>query len=159
MIVSDLMTKNPGSVKTHDTLSAAVQIMWNADCGAVPVVDDAGQLIGIVTDRDICIASWSRGLAPNGIFVGEAMTPDPACCSPKDPIAQAAEIMRSKQIRRLPVVDSAQRLVGILSLADIVRVTTDSPTRDRDVSTHGLASTMAGICLPASSSEQVAAFV
>jgi CBS domain-containing protein len=160
MIVSDLMTKNPGFVITDDALSAAVQIMWDADCGAVPVVDDADKLIGIVTDRDICIATWSRGLAPNAIFVGEAMTQDPARCGPRDPISQAAEIMRSKQIRRLPVVDSEQRLVGILSLADIVRVTSDSSARDRDISTHGLASTMAGICSrPWASTGQVAAFV
>jgi CBS domain-containing protein len=153
MIVSELMTRKPARVNTDETLSAAVQIMWEADCGAVPVVqDDAGKLVGIITDRDICIASWSRGLAPNAIFVGEVMSRNPVTCGPNDSIAHASETMQNKQIRRIPVVDSERHLIGMLSLADIARVTSDRKTSERDVSSSGLASTLAAISRsPASS--------
>jgi CBS domain-containing protein len=149
MIVADLMTRDPASVRTHETLAAAAKIMWDSDCGAVPVVgSDEKRLVGIITDRDICMAAWSRSLAPNAIFVGEAMSRDPVRCGPNDTVARATEQMRSKQIRRIPVVDSEERLVGIISLSDIARATcgTSAPSSDRDLSSDGLASTLAGIC-------------
>jgi CBS domain-containing protein len=149
MIVADLMTRNAASVRSGQTLAAAAQLMWDCDCGAVPVIESVGdKAIGILTDRDICMATWSRGLPPGSIFVDEVMSHDLVRCTPQDAISRVEALMRSKQIRRIPVVDADQHLVGILSLADIARATTDSPARrsDGDLSSDGLATTLAGIC-------------
>jgi CBS domain-containing protein len=149
MIVGDLMTRNAASVRSGQTLAAAAQTMWDCDCGAVPVIESEGdKVIGMVTDRDICMATWSRGLPPGAISVDEVMSQDLVRCTPQDTILRAEALMRSKQVRRIPVVDSGQHLVGILSLADIARATTDTPVRrsDGDLSTDGLATTLAGIC-------------
>jgi CBS domain-containing protein len=149
MIVADLMTRNVASVRSGQTLATAAQIMWDSDCGAVPVIESKGdRVMSMLTDRDICMATWSRDLPPGSILVDEVMSQDLVRCTPQDTIAAVEALMRSNQIRRVPVVDSGQRLVGILSLADIVRAATDSPARlsDEDLSSDGLATTLAGIC-------------
>jgi CBS domain-containing protein len=149
MIVADLMTRNPASVRSGQTLASAAQVLWDCDCGAVPVVEqDTGKVIGIVTDRDICMATWSRGLSPSSIFVDEVMSRGVVSCGPQDTILRAETLMLAKQIRRIPVLNADQRLVGILSLADIARATSDSSPRrsDGQLSSEGLATTLAGIC-------------
>src|SRR5260221_9521661 len=124
MNVEDLMTQNVALVRPEQTLGMAAQLMWDCDCGALPVVErDSAKVVGMITDRDICMAAWSRGQAPNVIFVGEVMSREVATCHPDDTIAHAESSMRGSQVRRLPVVDGAQRLIGILSLADIARAT------------------------------------
>ena len=92
--------------------------MWDCDCGAVPVIDDDGRAIAVVTDRDICMAALMRDRAPSAIPVAEAMSRDLKSCGPDDEVATAEEIMRAHQIRRLPIVDRDRRPVGMLSLAD-----------------------------------------
>jgi CBS domain-containing protein len=148
MIVEDLMTWKAASVHPEQTLDSAAQLMWDCDCGAVPVVDEDARVVGIVTDRDICMATWSRGRAPGRISVAEVMSRGIFCCRPEDSIFGAEALMRANQIRRLPVVDRERRLVGILSLADIARAAEAAPKfgMDRDASGDGLATTLAGIC-------------
>jgi len=120
--VMDLMTPRVISVRATDPLSAAAQVMWQQDCGVVPVLaDDDARVVGVVTDRDICMATWSRNLAPSAILARDAMSTDLAYCSPNDTVAEAEALMRSHQIRRLPVLNSKAELVGILSIADITR--------------------------------------
>jgi len=149
MIVADLMTRNASTVRSGQTLAAAAQLMWDCDCGAVPVVENEGdRVIGMLTDRDICMASWSRDLPPSSIFVDDVMSRDLVQCSPRDTVSRVETLMRAKQIRRIPVVDSNQHLVGILSLADIARATSDSSAlrSDGELSSRGLATTLADIC-------------
>lgn len=149
MIVADLMTRNPASVQSGQTLATAAEFMWACDCGAVPVVQqETGKVIGIITDRDICMATWSRGLAPGSISVDEVMSRDVVSCGSQDTILRAETLMLAKQIRRIPVLDSDERLVGMLSLADIARATSESSGRrsDGQLSSDGLATTLAGIC-------------
>jgi CBS domain-containing protein len=149
MLVEDLMTRNPASVRSDQTLALAARLMWDCDCGSLPVVDDNGKVLGMLTDRDICMATWSRGLAPGAISVREVMSENPISCQPRDAIARVESAMRTNQIRRLPVVDSEQRLLGILSLADIARAAgaTSKFDADRDLSGDVLATTLAGICM------------
>jgi CBS domain-containing protein len=148
MIVADLMTRNAATIRSGQTLAGAAQLMWDCDCGAVPVVErDGDKVIGMVTDRDICMATWSRNLPPSSIFVDEVMSTELVRCSAQDSIARAGALMRSNQIRRIPVVDSSERLVGILSLADIARAKDFAESRsDPELSSDGLATTLAGIC-------------
>ena len=120
--VMDLMTPRVMCIRVTDSLAAAAEVMWQHDCGIVPVLkEDGGRVVGVVTDRDICMATWSRNVAPSAIVASEAMSTDLAYCSPNDSIADAEALMRSYQIRRLPVLNSQQELVGILSIADIAR--------------------------------------
>jgi CBS domain-containing protein len=150
MIVQDLMTRTPASVRPAQNLADAAQLLWDCDCGALPVVDGETQkLIGMLTDRDICMATWSRGKAPGAISVSEVMSPQVIACRPSDTIRRAETIMSENQIRRLPVVDSEQRLQGILSLADIARATESAARVGAigDPSGDGLVATLAGICV------------
>lgn len=120
--VMDLMTPRVISVRDGDALSVAAQVMWQQDCGIVPVLaEDGARVVGVLTDRDICMATWSRNLPPSAISCKDAMSTDPTCCSPHDSVAEAETLMRSHQVRRLPVVNAQAELVGILSIADITR--------------------------------------
>jgi CBS domain-containing protein len=147
MKVSDIMTKDTACVRSHEPLSAAARIMWECDCGAVPVVDDTGaRLIGILTDRDICMAVWSKDRVPASIPVHEVMTRDVIRCGPNDSVTSAESLMRSKQIRRLPITSEDGRLIGILSLADIVRRGRSGVSPgNAELSSSEIAATLAGI--------------
>jgi CBS domain-containing protein len=149
MIVADLMTKNAISVTPDSRLADAAHLMWEHDCGALPVIEPAsGTVVGMVTDRDICMACWSRGRAPSEIFVSDAMSQHIVHCHPSETIERAEIVMHANQIRRLPVVDADEHLLGILSLADIVRATEAAPKTNHSdgLSTEKVTSTLAGIC-------------
>lgn len=120
MDIQKIMTTTVSCVRSGDTLSAAARVMWDCDCGSVPVVDPASdEVVGIITDRDICIATWSHDERPSAISVSEAMSSDVVTCLATDSVASVETLMRSKQVRRVPVVDRHRRLVGIVSLGDI----------------------------------------
>jgi CBS domain-containing protein len=119
--VKAIMTDAVSSCSPDDTLNAAAQRMWDEDCGAVPVVASDGKLAGIVTDRDICMAAYTKGLPLSAIRVKDAMARHVHTCNPDDTLARAATLMAEAQVRRLPVIDAERRLIGIVSLADIAR--------------------------------------
>src|SRR5690606_12784324 len=119
MNVAQLMTSPAATCRSTDTLNRAAQIMWERDCGTVPVVDDEGRPIATVTDRDICMATYTQGRALPDIPVSLAMSQTIVTCHKDEPLAKAESLMRTQKIRRLPVVDDDGRVVGILSLSDI----------------------------------------
>lgn len=148
MKVRDLMTQSVASVSSDDCLSSAARMMWECDCGAIPVVRD-GRVLGMITDRDICMASWIRNQPLSEIGVADSMSRELFSCSPDDNVSVAERLMQSRQIRRLPVIDKEGRLIGILSLADIVRGSERTGGRGvSDVSSSEVASTLATICQP-----------
>jgi CBS domain-containing protein len=151
MKVRDLMTTSVASVRSREPLSAAARLMWDCDCGAVPVTEeDSDRIIGMITDRDICIASWSKDRAPSSIPIAEAMSRELFHCTPEQSLSSAEMLMRSRKIRRIPVLDGHQRLVGILSLADIVTRSQHAgmrPAASELVATE-IAATLANICQP-----------
>ena len=108
-----LITVRPG-----DTLQSAAQLMDELNVGVLPVVD-GGELIGILTDRDIVIRSTSAGQDPNTAKVSDAMTTDAQTLQEDASVEEAVEIMEERQLRRVPVVNGAGRLVGIVSLGDL----------------------------------------
>lgn len=119
--VDDLMCRSVESCTTDSDLTAAAMIMWRRDCGIVPVIEETnGRTVGVITDRDICMAVATKGRPASQITVGETMSHDVFCCRPEDTLASALDTMRSRKVRRLPVVDEANRLRGILSLNDVV---------------------------------------
>jgi len=147
MKIRDLMTKKVASVRATDSTALAARLMWDCDCGAVPVLDGDGRAIAMITDRDICMAALMRDRPPSAIAVSEAMSRELQCCGPDDSVAAAEELMRRHQIRRVPIVDRDGRPLGLLSLADIVRATDRHRGRtDRQVPPEEIAVTLADIC-------------
>jgi CBS domain-containing protein len=120
MKVQDIMTSEVETCSPESDLGAAATIMWRRDCGSVPVVDAEGRVVGMITDRDICMAAATRNKLASEIKVGEVISGRVYACSPDDRIGDAMETMQSAQLRRLPVVDDDGKLHGILSINDLV---------------------------------------
>jgi len=118
------MTREPKSCRPWDSLEAAAQVMWDRDCGCVPVVDEGNRVLAMITDRDACMAAYTQGKALRDIPVSCAMSKELYVCEAQELVTYAENTMRSRQVRRLPVIDDAGALVGILSLNDITRVQT-----------------------------------
>ena len=116
--VKDLMTTAVRSCHPDDTLERAAQLMWEGDVGCVPVLDAEAHVIGMVTDRDVCMAAYTQGTDLASRSVACAMSKQVFSCTPNDSVALAEERMRAVQVRRLPVVEDG-RLVGLLSLNDL----------------------------------------
>ena len=121
LVVRSIMTDAVHACSPDEPLHVAARHMWEHDCGAVPVLSSDGKLAGIVTDRDICMAAYTKGLPLHAIPTRDAMARHVHACGPDDTLERAANLMADAQVRRLPVVDAEQRLVGIVSLADIAR--------------------------------------
>jgi CBS domain-containing protein len=147
MRVREIMSPQPQTCRVHDTAKRAAEIMWEHDCGVVPVVDDDGRVCGIVTDRDLCMAAYFQGTTLADIPVSAAMSREVISCSPDDPIAHAERLMGERQVHRLPVVDDRQSPIGLLSLSDVARRVSQSGTSRLQEGREFL-ETMAAICQP-----------
>lgn len=120
MKVREIMTGEVGSCGLETNLAAVARIMWEKDCGSVPVLDHEGRVIGIVTDRDICMALTTRNNLASELTVGDVVAGTIKTCAPDDDVSAALKTMRNDQLRRLPVVDSEGKLAGMLSLNDVI---------------------------------------
>jgi CBS domain-containing protein len=118
--VRSVMTSQVRSCGPDDSLAEVAQSMWNGDCGAIPVVAEA-KLLGMITDRDVCMATFTQGEAPAKLRVKGAMSKVAFSCAPDDSIEAVLETMASQRVRRVPVVTADAKLVGIVTIADIVR--------------------------------------
>jgi CBS domain-containing protein len=148
MRVEELMAKEVRTCGPDDPINEAARIMWEADCGCVPVVE-RGRLVGMLTDRDACMAAYTKGRGFLEIPVREAMSRAVRTCSPGDDVESALETLREAKVRRLPVVDENCRLVGLFSLSDAARaVPTLRTLRARRQAGEQLATTVAAICEP-----------
>lgn len=146
MKIEELMTKQVQSCRAQDTLARAAQIMWEQDCGVVPVVDDEERVIGMLTDRDGFMATYTQGRRLDEVAVGSAMAHKVYACQPGDDIHMAERLMRDARIHRLPIVDPEGRLVGILALADLARHMHRADRKaDDGLSTQSIALTLAAI--------------
>ena len=124
MKVEQLMTRNVHTCRSNDGLQRAAELMWEHDCGVVPVIADgngAARVVGMITDRDICMAAYTQGRRLADIPVATAMSREVFSCRPTDSLAVALKVMQTNQVHRLPVVDQQEHVVGVLSLADIAR--------------------------------------
>jgi CBS domain-containing protein len=121
MKVMDAMTHSVAACDQDDTLNRAAQLMWEGDCGCIPVLGASGDVRGIITDRDICMAAYTQGLPLQQIPVRRAMSTVVQTCGPEDSIESALALMRRNKVRRVPVTDGV-RPVGMLSISDVMRV-------------------------------------
>jgi CBS domain-containing protein len=123
MIAKDIMTNEPYVVNEGDSVRAAAELMRAHDIGFVPVLREgrSSHLVGVVTDRDIAVRCVARGLMPDG-FVAAFMTKEPlATVRPESPVEEVLQLMERARVRRMPVVDARDRVVGVIALADVVR--------------------------------------
>ena len=147
MKIRELMTTTVRTCGPNDNLNTAANLMWNDDCGCVPVVDDGAHVVGMVTDRDIAMAAYTQGAPIAAIPVTTAMAKSVLTCHGDDDIEVAETLMRDNQIRRVPVVDAQGHLEGLLSLNDIARIANE-PRRAGSQFVEGIARTLAGVCRP-----------
>jgi len=122
MKVKHLMTKDPTCCVASDTASRAAAIMRDEKVGIVPVIEteQSRRLVGVVTDRDLCMNVVAEGRDPSAVTVEACMTTAVVSCAGNDAVAKATELMKDNQVRRVPVVDDQGMLVGIVAMADLV---------------------------------------
>ncbi len=148
MKIDEIMTRNVRGISPEDTLGTAAQIMWENDCGAVPVVEADGRLVGIVTDRDICMAAHLQGAPLHDSRVTSAMARDVKTCSPRDTPATVQAIMSQNKIRRVPVVDDQGRLVGMITLGDLAYLVGRDANGGDGMTWTAVAHTLAAVSQP-----------
>ncbi|HEY2993984.1 MAG TPA: CBS domain-containing protein [Methylomirabilota bacterium] len=122
MKVKHLMTKDPTCCVASDTAQRAAAIMRDENVGIVPVIENeqSRRLVGVVTDRDLCMNVVAEGRDPSAVAVEACMTTKVVSCAPGDAVAKATELMKDNQVRRVPVVDEHGALAGIVAMADLV---------------------------------------
>lgn len=143
MKVEEVMTREVRTCTPGDSLSRAAQIMWEAECGCVPVVDAAGNPIAMITDRDVCMAAYTRGQPLWAMPVSSAASRRLVSVRQGEGLAIAEQLMREYQIRRLPVVDAGGKLVGILAMNDLARRARAGGSKD--ISSEGIVKTLAAV--------------
>lgn len=116
--IKDVMTMNPISLPTDSTLTEAAEAMRDSDIGDVIVLDDDGQVWGIVTDRDIVIRGVAEGRDPSTTALGDVCSRDMTTLSPEDSVSDAIRLMKEKAIRRVPVIDDGKP-AGIVTIGDL----------------------------------------
>ena len=146
MTVRQLQTSNVKSVSPDTDLAVVAKLMWEGDCGAVPVVTDDQKVVGMITDRDICIASATRSKPPAEIRASEVIANGHSvhAVKPEDDVRVALRTMRKHRVRRLPVVDRDQRLTGIVSINDLA--INASPSLPDSVPAQEFLETFQAIC-------------
>lgn len=127
MNAKDVMSREPRVARTADRLDAVARILWENDCGIVPIVDAGGLLAGVVTDRDLCMASYTQGRTLVEIPVTAVMSRSVRTCRADEPVAAVLATMQQAQVHRLPVVDARGVVLGIVSTNDLVRLASQRP--------------------------------
>jgi CBS domain-containing protein len=160
MRIDQLMSRQVQYCTPEETLDRAAYLMWSNDCGSVPVCagsNGSNRVVGMLTDRDICMAALFQGKPLRELRAGDTMSRELCSCRPSDSPADVERLMRKQQIRRVPVTDSDGSLVGIVSLADLAREANDngSPGK-RGISESEIGDTLAAICEPSGRASRTA---
>jgi CBS domain-containing protein len=133
MKVKDIMTTEPKTCAEDMTLAGAADLMWEGDCGILPVLDDR-KVVGVVTDRDMYIALATRDRLASQMAVGEVTRKPVVTCEPEEDVHAALAAMKTHRVRRLPVVGFGDTLLGIISMNDILLAARpEGPVRSEEV--------------------------
>ncbi len=120
MKVQDIMTSDVQCCGPDTNLAAAAKMMWDSDCGALPVLNVQGQVMGMITDRDICMAAATKNKPAWDITVWETVSGKVYSCHMSDDVHTALDVMKREKVRRLPVVDEDEVLQGVVAMNDFV---------------------------------------
>lgn len=147
MKAEDWMTRDVRTCRPETSMNEAAHLMWARDCGALPVVGADARVVGMITDRDLCMGAYLQGKALKDLRVGDSMTRTVFSCQATDPIEEVIRCMGNNQVRRVPVVDARGKPVGILSLNDLARqVVALQDERQRTRLLPRLVEALASIC-------------
>ena len=145
MKVEDVMTKGVQSCRPETNLADAAMRMWRNDCGVLPVLANGEKVVGMFTDRDICMAAATKHRDPTNIRVSEVTSGKVYSCSPDADVHEALKTMQQKQVRRLPIIRSEDgKLVGILSMNDLALM--EQGGAKAELSAEDVEQTLRGIC-------------
>jgi CBS domain-containing protein len=145
MQIKEIMTHAVVSCPVSATTDAAARLMWEFDCGMVPVLDDDGRLAGVITDRDICMAAYTQGVGLAAIPVTSVMARQVVAAHLEDTVESVESLMQTSQIRRVPILDRDNRVAGIIAVNDLTRLAARAHRNGVD---RGLIKTMAAVCEP-----------
>ena len=155
MKVKEILTTNPKVCTTTTNLAEAASFMWDYDCGILPVVADEGRVVGLITDRDICIAGATNNRHLSDIAVEEIMTGQVYSCAPEDNVVEALDTMQQCKVRRLPVIAPDGTLEGILSLNDVtLRAKETADSKIPGILFRDIVETYKAVCAHAVPTEQ-----
>jgi CBS domain-containing protein len=145
MHIQDVMTHPVVTCPVDSSADHPARLMWEFDCGVIPLVDGEGRLAGVVTDRDLCMAAYTQNKPLSAIRADSAMAKEVVRCHAGDAIESVESLMRDHQIRRVPVVDADGRPVGMFALNDLARLASRARKGgvDREV-----VRTLAAVCKP-----------
>jgi len=148
--VEALMTRTVQVIAPDAGLDEAARHLWDRDCGALPVVDGPGsrRVLGMITDRDLCMAAWSQGAPLHALRVRAVMSRDLRLCRLGDSIADVHRRMREGRVRRLPVLDAQGDLAGVVTVADLVRHALEAPPDVRGAAARAVLETLGTIGAP-----------
>ena len=153
MHAKELMTHPVVTCQLGDRLDVPARLMWEFDCGIIPVVGHEGRLEGVITDRDITMAALTQGRRLDELRVDQAMARTLVVAHGDDPVESVEHRMAEAQVRRVPVVDDGGRPVGVVSLNDLARLTARAGKSGVD---RELVKTLAAVCKPRTASIQAA---
>ncbi len=148
MNVERIMCSDAKTCRADGSLNDAARIMWEHDCGFVPVVDDIGRVVSVITDRDICMAAYTQGARLEEIPVSRAASHGAITVLPGESIERAEALMRRHRVRRLPVVNEAGGCVGVLSMNDLARNLHLARAHSGALRPESVAQTLAAISTP-----------
>lgn len=143
MQAADLIQHEIVTCSERDSLDHVTGMMWKFDIGCLPVVSQEGRLIGIITDRDVAMAAYLQGAPLRSITVSSVMSREVVTCREHDDVREVERAMRQRQVRRVPVIDEAGTLLGMITINDIARAAHEGKLPSADV-----ASTLSSISRP-----------
>lgn len=147
MKVQDVMSNEVKTCRPEQSLAAAATMMWEYDCGALPVVNESNQVLGMITDRDIAIAVGTKGRLASEIAISEVISGKVIAASLDEDVHAALRTLRHEKVRRLPVTNREGMLQGILSINDIVlRAEEEKGRRHPELTYEDAMSTVKAIC-------------
>jgi CBS domain-containing protein len=146
MKVKDVMTPDAQAIWLTESLADAANQMWQHNCGALPIIKDGRKVVGMITDRDICMAAAMRDRNPSSISVEEVMNRVVYAAEPEQDVAEALQTMREHKIRRLPVLNLEGELEGLLSMNDIVRRAHEAEGEEDGIEYAHVVQTYQSIC-------------
>ena len=145
--IRTIMVPDVATVADDRTLADAARLMWERDCGIIPVVDGEARLCGVITDRDICMGALSSARPIQELPVTASMSREVQTCTEDADLRRVHDLMRRRQVRRVPVVDADDHVVGILSLNDLALALTDEKGTRANAARRDVAETLRSICV------------
>jgi CBS domain-containing protein len=148
MNVSETMTRGVRTCSPNDSLNDVARLMWENDCGCVPVVDADGKAIGMITDRDICMAAYTQGQPLGNMLASSAASHGVTTVRENESLDAAEAMMQKHQLRRIPIVDANGKPVGIVSMSDLARHSQRGEHHHDGLSPESIVRTLKAVCQP-----------